>query len=204
MAIKIPEGITVDRFNDIHNTLQSILTDVNGVAGLTDAEALVIMRLNDSDTAQLVPYHVGWAENKPLEKKREALGFAHPGLKRFGDGIFSDLYKKTVDNGHNADPFVRYTINSPAESANPFKKPKQAVENDKHHITKQLGLEYQLNIGIKVAAVNKCVGTLAIALNKEPKKQEVTDLENVMKDWAHTKLPAFLHPQYELNGLDGS
>ena len=101
---RIPSGITPERFARITDILRNILRDMDAEIGtelrksrrsyqaLNVTPKEIHVRLNESGKPFPLPIFVGWVESEDVRARREDWNHPDPGLQRFGDDIYSEIY----------------------------------------------------------------------------------------------------------------
>ena len=54
------------------------------------------IRLNESDKPFPLPIFAGWVESEDVQQAREDWNHPDPGLHRFGDDIYSEIYGEAL------------------------------------------------------------------------------------------------------------
>ena len=91
--VKIPAGITPEIFLEVRNILLKVLKDLDGAKGMW-----VTTRLNETGRKDPSPLFVGWVQHRDLIAKRVQNNEPDPGLFRFGDDHYSQLYEDCLQN----------------------------------------------------------------------------------------------------------
>jgi hypothetical protein len=186
---KIPGGVTPQHFLDINNLLIQFLRDVR-TAAKGVAPMWASCRLNESRD-DISPVFIGWVEDASLEARRIARNQPHPGLFRFGDDHYSEIFEDCVKQ-----PGVVKKRDWHQDLAHPVKG--QWMDNAKK-LSVGLGVMYRRSIGLKVHKTS--VGTINIGFNRNPAKAEAA-IARVMKNWSHadSALVKYLSDNFELGG----
>lgn len=191
--VRIPEGITVDIFYGLKKELDSILAELEIVAGVRH---VVNLRLNKTGEGNLHPYFVGWVEDKGATEKREANKRLDPGLVRFGYDNTTEVYKQAVKKALSKAPDLFVTRNLGVDSK---------LYN--YDTSKNSGIQFQI-FTVITANVNGsteriCVGMLGIGIDNKPDPQKIDELKELLKKHAQGKskspLVSFLENNLELS-----
>ncbi|MGH7773242.1 MAG: hypothetical protein ACREQA_13530 [Candidatus Binatia bacterium] len=168
MPKKIPGEITAKDFDDIKELLKRVLADLKQVAGA----AWVSCRLNDSDTDGISPVFIGWVEDDRATIERFIRNDPDPGLSRFGDNYYSEIYERCIQNPHRVIG---------------IDETEQKIEGDQRKmlwlsgarfLSVKAGAKHRRSIAIKVT--NRCVGTLNAGFRDNPGAK----VDNILRDWA--------------------
>jgi len=187
--VKIPGGVTPEHFLEINNLLVQFLKDVKEVA--RNARPMwASCRLNESRD-DISPVFVGWVEDDSLRERRLKRNEPHPGLFRFGDDHYSEVFEDCVKQ-----PGVVKKRDWKQDLDHPVKG--QWMVNAKK-ISVGMGVMYRRSIGIKV---EKCAaGTINVGFAGDPTKVDGA-VGRVLKKWAgpNSELVSYLRDQFELRG----
>lgn len=183
---RIPGGITAETFLEIRNLLNRVLQDIDTT---TRAEPKwVSTRLNETGRDDLSPYFVGWVEHKDLIDKRVRVNDPDPGLYRFGDDRYSQIYEDCLKN-----PGV-------VQKRDWTKDVDKWIQGAKT-LSVKAGVMYRRSIGIKVDG--RCVGTLNVGIGKVLDANTDREVEQALKKWAEDStsgLVRYLRDNFELGG----
>jgi hypothetical protein len=186
---KIPGGVTPEHFLEINHLLIRFLMNVKDVAKGA-APMWASCRLNESRD-DISPVFVGWVEDTALERRRIAKNQPHPGLFRFGDDHYSEIFEDCVKH-----PGVVRKRDWHQDLADPVRG--QWMDNAKK-ISVGMGVMYRRSIGIKVE--RWCAGTINIGFDKNPARVD-SSVARVMKNWANPNSPLvrYLRDNFDLGG----
>lgn len=194
MPKTIPGGIEPEDFIQIRNHLENCLEQI----ATTGSQVLwVSCRLNESGEKNPSPYFVGWVENKETRDERIRRNDPDPGLYRFGDDYYSEIYEECINNPNNIiriDEDARQIIG---------KRDSMKWLAGAKSLSVKAGARYRMSIAIKVD--NQCVGTLNAGFSSGP----ADSVDSIMVEWAQnsskSKLVQYLkHPQYDFGGPAGT
>lgn len=98
---RIPGGITPEDFLEMTRLLTEIREDIdNELKALLGKQydkdkhepKEVHIRLNESDKPFPLPIFAGWVESDDVRDRRQDWNHGHPGLVRYGDDVYSEIY----------------------------------------------------------------------------------------------------------------
>lgn len=69
----------------------------------TDEPKELHIRLNESDKPFPLPIFAGWVESDDVRDRRQDWNHGHPGLVRFGDDIYSEIYGEAFRYANHSD-----------------------------------------------------------------------------------------------------
>ncbi|TAK01729.1 hypothetical protein EPO44_08875 [bacterium] len=186
MARMIPGEITLDEFREIRDCLVKVLTALKSAAQGADP-IWVSCRLNESDVKDPSPYFVGWVEDTKAKDERVRRNDPEPGLYRFGDDYYSQIYEECLKN-----PVTVIGINE-VDQKIIGKTDRMLWLSGARSIAFKSGGRYRRSIAIKVG--NRCVGTLNAGFRNDPG----AGADGTLKDWAENRGKDLITC---LNGLD--
>lgn len=179
---RIPGGITPEHFLQITGILRKILQDIdNELRKLrTDERPKELhIRLNESDKPFPLPVFAGWEEAGDVRQTRQDWNHPHPGLHRFGDDIYSEVYGEAF----------RYA-NEKGEAQFQFRDWEEGEILEKRSGEKATDpkaancFQTCLAIVVKVRGQLRAVGTLVVGFRHRPQKKSLTAAHNTMRQWA--------------------
>jgi hypothetical protein len=99
---RIPGSIAVEDFRAITGFLEEILRDIEkeleALGAQNDEKPKELhIRLNETDKPFPLPIFAGWVESDDVRKTREEWNHPHPGLHRFGDDVYSEIYGEALN-----------------------------------------------------------------------------------------------------------
>jgi hypothetical protein len=112
---RIPGGITPEDFLEITTILTGIREDIdNELKALRasrgeqynkdkDEPKELHIRLNESDKPFPLPIFAGWVESDDVRDRRQDWNHGHPGLVRFGDDVYSEIYGEAFRYANHPD-----------------------------------------------------------------------------------------------------
>jgi hypothetical protein len=201
---RIPGSITVEHFVRITGFLKDILKDIEKEMGRLKAQnddkpKELHIRLNESDKPFPLPIFLGWVESDDVRTTREKWNHAHPGLHRFGDDVYSEIYGEAINYAHNTDPEKHFRHRNWARSELLEKRAGEKATDPK------AGNLFQTCLAIVIE--ERATGTLVVGFRRRPKEQLLQRAQQILREWARddaksrqrAKLIGFLK-QFELGG----
>jgi hypothetical protein len=185
----IPAGITPEQFVDIKNFLANVLEEL-GTAAPRARPMWASCRLNESRD-DVSPIFVGWVEHPLLRQQRIRRNEPDPGLFRFGDDHYSQIYEECVNEpGVVKKRDWKRDLRDPVKGRWMFNANKSSVE---------AGVMYRRSIGIAVDS--RSIGTLNVGFAGKPNGAD-RKIATVMKKWASPdyEFVSYLRDNFELAG----
>src|SRR5919106_6326902 len=110
--MRVPSSITVEDFREITRILGNIRQDIEDELGKLCGGACpddqkpkeLHIRLNESDKPYPLPFFAGWVESEDVRAMRLEWNHPDPGLHRFGDDVYSEIYGEALNYANNPDP----------------------------------------------------------------------------------------------------
>jgi hypothetical protein len=184
---RIPGGITPERFARLTDILRSILRDIEVEIGaelrksrrsydydVTPKE--IHVRLNESGKPFPLPIFVGWVESEDVRARREEWNHPDPGLHRFGDDIYSEIYGEAFRYAN--DPTSRNHFRyRDWEAGEIYEKRAGEKATDP-----KCGNRFQTCLAI--VAQGRAVGTLVVGFQKKPPLSLLEATQRILRDWA--------------------
>jgi hypothetical protein len=177
---RIPGSITVEDFVGITRFLEEILEEID-----KDLEALkaqndekpkeLHIRLNESDKPFAMPIFAGWVESQDVQETRQEWNHPHPGLHRFGDDVYSEIYGEAL-NYADADPKEHFRYRDWAISELLEKRAGEKATDPKSGNTFQTCLAMVIE--------GRATGTLVVGFRRRPNDQLVQRAQQVLGEWA--------------------
>ena len=173
--MRIPGGITPERFARITDILRNILSDMDrAIARAIETEEKksrkrydfdfkpkeLHIRLNESDKPFPLPIFAGWVESADVRGAREKWNHPDPGLHRFGDDVFSEIYGEALNYAQHRDTRERFRYRDWAASELLEKRAGEKATDPK------AGNLFQTCLAI--VAQGRAVGTLVVGFKKKP------------------------------------
>lgn len=189
--LRIPGGLTPERFASITKILTNILSDIDrAIARAISTEQKkspkrdnsdyrpkeLHIRLNESDKPFPLPIFAGWVESADVRRAREAWNHPDPGLHRFGDDVYSEIYGEALNYAQHKDPRERFRYRDWAASELLEKRAGEKATDPK------AGNLFQTCLAI--VAQGRAVGTLVVGFKKEPPEPLLGIGRKVLGEWA--------------------
>jgi hypothetical protein len=176
---RIPSGITPDHFLQITGILEKIREDIESeltALGAKDDEKPkeLHIRLNESGKPFPLPIFAGWVESKDVKEKREEWNHPHPGLHRFGHGVYSEIYGEAINYANNSDLKKHFRYRNWEISELLEKRADEKATDPK------AGNLFQTCLAI--VAQGRAVGTLVVGFKKQPPLLDKA--QEVLREWA--------------------
>jgi len=183
--MRIPGSITVEDFLAITNLLREILQDIDNELGASGANndekpKELHIRLNESDKPFPMPIFAGWVESEDVQQTRQDWNHPHPGLHRFGDDIYSEIYGEAL-NYADADPKEHFRYRDWARSELLEKRAGEKATDPKAGNTFQTCLAMMIE--------GRATGTLVVGFRRRPNDQLLQRAQQVLGEWAREDYP---------------
>jgi hypothetical protein len=183
--MRIPGSITVEDFLAITNLLREILQDIDNELGALGANndekpKELHIRLNESDKPFPMPIFAGWVESEDVQQTRQDWNHPHPGLHRFGDDIYSEIYGEAL-NYADADPKEHFRYRDWARSELLEKRAGEKATDPKAGNTFQTCLAMMIE--------GRATGTLVVGFRRRPNDQLLQRAQQVLGEWAREDYP---------------
>jgi hypothetical protein len=183
--MRIPGGITPERFARITNILRTILNDIERAIEIEQKRSRsgdnfdyrpkeLHIRLNESGKPFPLPIFAGWVESTDVRRAREAWNHPDPGLHRFGDDIYSEIYGEALNYAGVAEERFRYRNWAASELLE-----KRAGEKA---TDPKAGNLFQTCLAI--VAKGRAVGTLVVGFKKKPPEPLLAIARRILGEWA--------------------
>jgi hypothetical protein len=182
---RIPSGITPEDFMKIRDLLRIILQDIDnelktlrGRAYKDDERPKELhIRLNESDKPWPVPIFVGWVESEDSRERRQDWNHPDPGLLRFGDDVYSEIYgeafryaSRNVD-GQDIFRYRNWELDEMLE-----KRSGEKATDPK------AGNRFQTCLAMVIEGL--VTGTLVVGFRCKPKDQLLRKTQALLREWA--------------------
>ncbi len=183
--MRIPGSITVEDFLAITNLLREILQDIDNELGALGAKndekpKELHIRLNESDKPFPLPIFAGWVESEDVQQTRQDWNHPHPGLHRFGDDVYSEIYGEAL-NYADADPKEHFRYRDWARSELLEKRAGEKATDPKAGNTFQTCLAMMIE--------GRATGTLVVGFRRRPNDQLLQRAQQVLGEWAREDYP---------------
>src|SRR4030095_6741993 len=184
---RVPSGIAPERFARITDILRSILRDMDTEIGTelrkarrSDAYHVtpkeIHVRLKDSGKPFPLPIFVGWVESEDVRARREDWNHPDPGLQRFGDDIYSEIYGEAFRYANDSTSRNHFRYRD-WEAGEIYEKRAGEKATDP-----KCGNRFQTCLAI--VAQGRAVGTLVVGFQKNPPLSLLGIAQRVLRDWA--------------------
>jgi hypothetical protein len=209
---RIPGGITPEHFLAITQILRDVLQDIDNELRALQASCGSVyqdderpkelhIRLNESDKSFPLPIFAGWVESEDMQQMRQDWNHPDPGLHRFGDDVYSEIYGEAF----------RYANDSTNQGQNHFRyRDWQAGEilekrSGEKATDPKAGNRFQTCLAIVIDDfVN---GTLVVGFRQRPADPMFERTKEILGEWARepksphrNSLIDYLRSNFELGG----
>jgi hypothetical protein len=183
--MRIPGSITVEDFLSINNFLREILQDIDNELGALGANndekpKELHIRLNESDKPFPLPIFAGWVESEDVQQARQDWNHPHPGLHRYGDDVYSEIYGEALNHA-DADPKEHFRHRDWARSELLEKRAGEKATDPKAGNTFQTCLAMMIE--------GRATGTLVVGFRRRPNDQLLQRAQQVLGEWAREDYP---------------
>lgn len=194
--MRIPGGITPEVFLEIRDILKQILEDIDSELRMLRGDAYrdderpkeLHIRLNESDKPFPLPIFAGWVESKDVRERRQDWNQADPGLHRFGDDVYSEIYGEAFRYANDRGNHFRYRDWEKGEILE--KRSGEKATDPKAGNTFQTCL---------AMVIEECVvGTLVVGFRRRPDDQLLQKTHEVLEQWAREPNPVKRNSLVEL------
>jgi hypothetical protein len=184
--MRIPGSITVEDFLAITNLLREILQDIDNELGALGAKndekpKELHIRLNESDKPFPLPIFAGWVESEDVQQTRQDWNHPHPGLHRFGDDIYSEIYGEALNYSNNSDPTKHFRYRDWEKGELLEKRAGEKATDPKAGNTFQTCLAMMIE--------GRATGTLVVGFRRWPNDQLLHKAQQVLGEWAREDYP---------------
>jgi hypothetical protein len=182
---RIPGSITVEDFRAITELLEEILRDIDKElealgAQDNDRPKELHIRLNESDKPFPLPIFAGWVESEDVQRTREEWNHPHPGLHRFGDDVYSEIYGEAL-NYADKDPKDHFRHRNWEASELLEKRAGEKATDPK------AGNLFQTCLAMVIDGL--ATGTLVVGFRRRPNDQLLRKAQEVLGQWAREDYP---------------
>ncbi|HEU4342907.1 MAG TPA: hypothetical protein VFU31_15205 [Candidatus Binatia bacterium] len=184
---RIPGGLTPERFARITNILRNILIDMDRAINTELKKSPrrynfdfrpkeLHIRLNESGKPFPLPIFTGWVESADVRRTREAWNHPDPGLHRFGDDVYSEIYGEALNYAQHKDRKEHFRYRDWAASELLEKRAGEKATDPK------AGNLFQTCLAI--VAQGRAVGTLVVGFKREPPEPLLGIARKILGEWA--------------------
>jgi len=171
----IPGGITPEDFLKITRTLRDILQDIDKkLKSAPHGPKEIHVRLNESDKPFPFPVFAGWVEAEDVRQTRQQWNHPDPGLHRFGDDVYSEIYGEAFRYANQKGNHFRYRDWEEGEILE--KRSGEKATDPK------AGNRFQTCLAIVIG--ERCAGTLVVGFRKKPPQKLLTTAQTILREWA--------------------
>jgi len=188
-SMRIPGGITPEDFLEITKILRIILGDIDSELGALRGGAYkdderpkeLHIRLNESDKPWPLPIFAGWVESDDARERRRDWNHPDPGLLRFGDDVYSEIYGEAFRYANDVDPNNHFRYRD-WELAEMLEKRSGEKATDP-----KAGNRFQTCLAIVIDDL--VTGTLVVGFRRRPDDQLLKKTQALLKEWARERDP---------------
>ncbi len=181
---RIPGGITPEDFLEITRILRSILQDIDQElrnpratrANDDERPKELHIRLNESDKPFPFPVFAGWVEADDVRETRQDWNQPDPGLQRFGDDVYSEIYGEAFRNANNKKRNEHFRYRDWKKGEILEKRAGEKATDPK------AGNSFQTCLAI--VAQGRAVGTLVVGFRRKPSNKSLTKTQRTLRQWA--------------------
>jgi hypothetical protein len=134
------------------------------------------VRLNESGKPFPLPIFVGWVESDDVRARREEWNHPDPGLHRFGDDIYSEIYGEAFRYANDSTSRNHFRYRD-WEAGEIYEKRAGEKATDP-----KAGNRFQTCLAI--VAQGRAVGTLVVGFQKKPPLSLLGLTQSILRDWA--------------------
>jgi hypothetical protein len=181
---RIPGSITPEDFLEITRILRRILEDIDneirtlrGAACQADDRPKELhIRLNETDKPFALPIFAGWVESEDVQNTRRDWNHPDPGLHRFGDDVYSEIYGEALNYANNSDPKKHFRYRDWEVDEILEKRAGEKATDPK------AGNKFQTCLAMVID--ERATGTLVVGFRRRPNDQLLEATQNLLRQWA--------------------
>jgi hypothetical protein len=187
--MRIPGSITVEDFREITRILGNIRQDIEDELGKLSGGACpddqkpkeLHIRLNESDKPYPVPIFAGWVESEDVRVRRLEWNHPDPGLHRFGDDVYSEIYGEAINYANNPNPTEHFRYRDWAANELLEKRAGEKATDPK------AGNTFQTCLAMVIDGL--ATGTLVVGFRRRPTDQLLQRAQEILREWARERDP---------------
>ena len=184
--MRIPGSITVEDFLAITNLLREILQDIDNELGALGAKndekpKELHIRLNESDKPFPLPMFAGWVESEDVQQTRRDWNHPDPGLHRFSDDIYSEIYGEALTYANNPNPTAHFRYRDWAVNELLEKRAGEKATDPK------AGNTFQTCLAMVIDQL--ATGTLVVGFRRRPDQPLLDKTQQILREWAREDAP---------------
>jgi hypothetical protein len=209
---RIPGGITPEDFLEITEILRRILRDLDqelrnprATRANNDGRPKELhIRINESDKPFPFPVFAGWVEADDVRRTREDWNHPDPGLHRFGDDVYSEIYGEAFRFANHPKRNEHFRFRDWEKGELLEKRSGEKATDPK------AGNRFQTCLAIvaRVGGQLRAVGTLVVGFRHRPSNKSLTKTQRILREWARepdttdarAALVNFLTRRFDLGG----
>ena len=184
---RIPGGITPEDFLEVTKILAEIREDIDNelralrasrgeqYAKDNDEPKELHIRLNESDKPFPLPVFAGWVESDDVRDRRQDWNQGHPGLVRFGDDVYSEIYGEAFRYADDPDPDKRFRYRDWGAGEILEKRSGEKATDPK------AGNNFQTCFGMVID--DHVVGTLVVGFRRRPDVDLLKKTQEIFGEW---------------------
>jgi len=181
---RIPGSLTPEDFLEITKILRTILRDIDselkklrGKAFKDDERPKELhIRLNESDKPWPLPIFAGWVESDDARQRRLEWNQPDPGLLRFGDDVFSEVYGEAFRHANDRDPEDHFRYRDWGAGEILEKRAGEKATDPK------AGNTFQTCLAMVIDGI--VTGTLVVGFRSRPVEPLFKRTQEVLREWA--------------------
>lgn len=182
--LRIPGGITPEDFLEITKILRVILKDIDdelrvlcGTSYQDEQRPKELhIRLNESDKPFPLPVFAGWVESEDVQQTRRDWNHPDPGLHRFGDDVYSEIYGEALNYANNPNPGAHFRYRDWAASELLEKRAGEKATDPK------AGNTFQTCLAMVIDEL--ATGTLVVGFRRRPEQPSLVKTQQLLREWA--------------------
>jgi hypothetical protein len=187
--LRIPSAITPEDFLEITKILRVILKDIDDEIRALRGSACqedelpkeLHIRLNESDKPFALSLFAGWVESEDVQQTRRDWNHPDPGLHRFADDVYSEIYGEAINYANHPDPRQNFRYRDWAASELLEKRAGEKATDPK------AGNTFQTCLAMVIDGL--ATGTLVVGFRRKPDQALLDKTHEVLEQWAREDRP---------------